>query len=166
MSSKRTDYLTWDEYFMSVAMLSSKRSKDPSTQVGCCIVGKDNRILSTGYNGAPNNFSDDTFPWEREGNPLDTKYMYVCHSEMNAIMNYIGPKELLKDARLYVTLFPCNEFAKVIVQGGVKEVIYLSDKYKDTDGNKAAARIFKECNVKTRKLVLDKKIELDMSIQE
>ena len=106
MSSKRRDYLTWDEYFMGIAKLSSMRSKDPNTQVGACIVSSDNRILSIGYNGAPNGFSDEEFPWEREGNPKETKYMYVCHAEMNAILNYRGSRKELENARIYVDLFP------------------------------------------------------------
>ena len=130
---KRNDYLSWDEYFMSIAKITAGRSKDPNTQVGACIVSKDNRILSTGYNGAPNNFDDDKFPWDREGNPLETKYMYVCHAEANAIDNFRGYKKEFENSRIYVDLFPCNECAKKIIQNGIKEVIYLSDKYKDTD---------------------------------
>lgn len=109
---KREDYLTWDEYFMGIAKITAGRSKDPNTQVGACIVSKDNRILSTGYNGAPNNFDDDNFPWERDGNPLETKYMYVCHAEANAIDNFRGYKKEMVDSRIYVDLFPCNECAK------------------------------------------------------
>ena len=126
---KRKDYLEWDEYFMAIAKLSAMRSKDPSTQVGACIVSNDNRILSIGYNGAPNGFSDEKFPWGRDGKNLDTKYPYVCHAELNAILNYRGSKKDLEDARIYVDLFPCNECAKIIIQSGIKEVIYLSDKY-------------------------------------
>ena len=110
--NKREDYLTWDEYFMSIAKITAGRSKDPNTQVGACIVSKDNRILSTGYNGAPNNFDDDKFPWDRKGNPLETKYMYVCHAEANAIDNFRGYKKEFENSRIYVDLFPCNECAK------------------------------------------------------
>lgn len=144
----RKDYLTWDEYFMSVAKLSAMRSKDPSTQVGACIVGCDNRILSIGYNGTPNGYDDKAFPWAREGNPLDTKYLYVCHAEMNAILNYRGSRKDLEGAKIYVDLFPCNECAKMIIQSGIKEVIYLNDKYKDTDEVIASKRLFDTCGVK------------------
>ena len=120
---KRKDYISWDEYFTGIAMLSGMRSKDPNTQVGACIVGKDNRILSVGYNGFPNGCSDELFPWAREGGALDTKYAFVAHSELNAILNYRGGN--LEGAKIYVTLFPCNECAKAIIQAGIKEVIYL-----------------------------------------
>ena len=162
---KRKDYLSWDEYFMAIAKLSAKRSKDPSTQVGACIVSKENRILSIGYNGAPNGYNDDIFPWDREGNPLDTKYLYVVHAERNAILNYNGSRKDLEGAKIYVDLFPCNECAKEIIQAGIKEVIYLSDKYKDTEGTIASKRLFDNCNVRYR--MLDKenqsKIEIDLN---
>jgi len=165
MSNKRKDYISWDEYFMAIAKLSAKRSKDPNTQVGACIVSSDNRILSIGYNGAPNGYNDDNFPWDREGNPLDTKYLYVVHAERNAILNYRGSRKDLEDAKIYVDLFPCNECAKEIIQAGIKEVIYLSDKYKDTDGTIASKRLLDNCNVKYR--MLDKeyqnKYEIDLS---
>ena len=154
MSSKREDYLTWDEYFMAIAVLSSKRSKDPSTQVGACIVSRDNRILSIGYNGAPNGYDDDEFPWEREGENLKTKYPYVCHAEMNAILNYRGNRKELENARIYVDLFPCNECAKLIIQAGIKEVIYLSDKHADTDEVIASKKLFNVCGVKYRQIEL------------
>ncbi len=144
---KRNDYLTWDEYFMGIALLSAKRSKDPNTTVGACIVGQDNRILSVGYNGMPTGCSDDEFPWEREGSTLDTKYAYVCHAEMNAILNYTGTTSM-KDAKLYVSLFPCNECTKAIIQKGIKEIHYLSDKYADTDGTKASKRMLDAAGVK------------------
>ena len=152
MNKKRADYISWDEYFMSIAKLSSKRSKDPSTQVGACIVSNDNRILSIGYNGAPNGFSDEDFPWAREGNNLDTKYPYVCHAEMNAILNYRGTKKEFENAKIYVDLFPCNECAKLIIQSGIKEVIYLSDKYNGTDENIASKRLFDTCKVKYKQI--------------
>ena len=142
---KRKDYISWDAYFMGLAILSAERSKDPNTQVGACIVNEDKRIVSVGYNGAPNGLNDDTdMKWDREGDMLDTKYAYVCHSELNAILN---SKANLKDCTLYVTLFPCNECAKAIVQAGIKKLIYLSDKYNGTDGNKVAKYIFDKCNV-------------------
>ena len=161
---KRKDYLSWDEYFMAIAKLSAMRSKDPSTQVGACIVSEDNRILSIGYNGAPNGFSDEKFPWAREGENLDTKYPYVCHAEMNAILNYRGSKKDLENAKIFVDLFPCNECAKMIIQSGIKEVIYLSDKYAMQDNWIASRRLFDECNVKYSKIDLkeNRKIEIDL----
>ena len=150
--NKRLDYLSWDEYFMGLAKLTAMRSKDPNTQVGACIVDDKNRILSVGYNGAPNGFDDDKFPWAREGNPLETKYLYVCHAERNAILNFRGSRRELENARLYVDLFPCNECAKEIIQAGIKEVVYLSDKYADTEGTIASKRMLDECGVKYRML--------------
>ena len=134
MSDKRKDYISWDEYFMGVALLASKRSKDPNTQVGACIVDQNNVILTTGYNGFPKGCSDDEFPWDREGE--NTKYPYVVHAELNAILNASGKD--LKGARIYVDLFPCNECAKAIIQSGIKEVIYLSDKYANTPATQAS----------------------------
>lgn len=154
-NKKRSNYISWDEYFMAIAKLSAMRSKDPSTQVGACIVGADNRILSIGYNGTPNGFNDDEFPWNREGDNLNTKYPYVCHAEMNAILNYRGNKKDLENAKIYVDLFPCNECAKLIIQSGIKKVIYLSDKYNGTDGNVASKRLFDMCGVKYEHLELD-----------
>ncbi len=148
---KRSDYISWDEYFMSIAVLTAKRSKDPNTQVGACIVSKDNRILACGYNGAPNGFDDDKFPWKREGDVLDTKYMFVCHAELNAILNYRGSRKEFENAKIYVDLFPCNECAKAIIQSGIKEVIYKSDKYSGTEGNIASKRLFDNCGVKYTK---------------
>ena len=152
---KRENYISWDTYFMSIAKLSSLRSKDPSTQVGACIVSSDNRILSIGYNGAPNGFGDEDFPWEREGKPVDTKYMYVCHAELNAILNFRGNKRDLEESKLYASLFPCNECAKAIVQSGIKEVIYLDNKYKDTDSCIASRRLFDTCGVSYREFNKD-----------
>ena len=162
MSKARKDYLNWDTYFMAVAKLSAMRSKDPSTQVGACIVGSDNRILSIGYNGAPNGYNDDVFPWDREGEPLDTKYLYVVHAERNAILNYRGNRKDFEGAKIYVDLFPCNECAKEIIQAGIKEVIYLSDKYKDTDGVIASKRLFAECGVVFRQI--DTKADINIKI--
>ena len=160
---KRKDYLEWDEYFMAIAKLSAMRSKDPSTQVGACIVSNDNRILSRGYNGAPNGFSDEKFPWGRDGKNLDTKYPYVCHAELNAILNYRGSTKDLEDARIYVDLFPCNECAKIIIQSGIKEVIYLSDKYANSENNIASRKLFDECGVQYNKIKL--KQERDINIE-
>lgn len=146
MSSKRNDYITWDEYFMGVAMLSGKRSKDPSTQVGCCIVSQDNKILSMGYNGFPRGCSDDEFPWVRDGeDQLEMKYVYSTHSELNAILNYRGGS--LEGSKLYVSLFPCNECAKAIIQAGISEVIYADDKYADTPSVIASKRMMKAAGV-------------------
>ena len=154
-NKKRKEYLTWDEFFMGVALLSSQRSKDPSTQVGACIVGKDNRILSVGYNGTPNGFNDDIFPWDREGEELDTKYLYVVHAERNAILNYRGNSKDFEGAKIYVDLFPCNECAKEIIQVGIKEVFYLEDKYAHTKGVIASKKMFDMCGVKYTKLELE-----------
>ena len=153
-SKDRKDYLSWDEYFMAVAKLSAMRSKDPHTQVGACIVSNDNRILSIGYNGAPNGFNDEKFPWGREGNPLETKYLYVVHAERNAILNYRGSRKDLENSKIYVDLFPCNECAKEIIQAGIKEVVYLSDKYADTDETIASKKLLDSCNVQYRKIDL------------
>ena len=157
---KRKDYLEWDEYFMAIAKLSAMRSKDPSTQVGACIVSNDNRILSIGYNGAPNGFNDEKFPWGREGNPLETKYLYVVHAERNAILNYRGSRKDLENSKIYVDLFPCNECAKEIIQAGIKEVVYLSDKYADTDETIASKKLLDACNVQYRKIDLKDSKEL------
>ena len=167
MGKKRNDYLDWDTYFMAVAKLSAKRSKDPSTQVGACIVAEDNRILSIGYNGAPNGFSDDEFPWERNGSPLETKYLYVVHAERNAILNYRGHRKDFENAKIYVDLFPCNECAKEIIQSGIKEVIYLSDKYANTNETIASKKLFDSCGVKYRQLLKEsyKVVELDLSCE-
>lgn len=146
INKKRDDYITWDEYFMGVAKLAGMRSKDPNSQVGACIVSKDNKILSMGYNGFPRGCSDDEFPWAREGDPLDTKYVYVVHSELNAILNYHG--ESLDGAKLYVSLFPCNECAKAIIQTGIKCVIYDDDKYANTFGVMASKRMFDTAGVR------------------
>ena len=145
---KRTDYISWDEYFMGIAMLAAKRSKDPSTQVGACIVSQDNIIISTGYNGMPKGCSDDEFPWERNGE--ETKYPYVVHAELNAILNANGRD--LRGSKLYVALFPCNECAKAIIQSGVQEVVYLSDKYSNTPTTMASKRMFAAAGVKCTQL--------------
>lgn len=145
MSGKREGALSWDEYFMGVAHLSGMRSKDPHTQVGACIVSSDNKILSMGYNGFPNGCSDDEFPWDRDGEDDNTKYFYVTHSELNAILNYRGGS--LEGTKLYVSLFPCNECAKAIIQAGIKTVVYDSDKYDNTPSNRASKRMFDAAGV-------------------
>lgn len=144
MSEKRTDYITWDEYFMAVAKLAGMRSKDPNTQVGACIVSRDNKILSMGYNGFPIGCSDDEFPWARVGETTDTKYAYVTHAELNSILNYRGN---LEGAKLYVSLFPCNECAKAIIQAGIQTVVYGDNKYAGTPSNIAAMRMFRAAGV-------------------
>lgn len=146
---KRTNYLSWDKYFMGVAILSSMRSKDPNTQVGACIVNQKNRIVGIGYNGLPIGLNDDEFPWGNQGDFLDTKYPYVVHAEPNAILNSI---EKLDNATLYVTLFPCNECAKLIIQSGVKEIVYMSDKYDNSEFDKASKRMLDAAGVSYRKL--------------
>ncbi|MCI8297155.1 MAG: dCMP deaminase family protein [Lachnospiraceae bacterium] len=151
MGEKREDYITWDEYFMGVAELSAKRSKDPSTQVGACIVSQDNKILSMGYNGFPTGCSDDHFPWGKEhelDDPYNAKYFYSTHSELNAILNYRGGS--LEGSKLYVTLFPCNECAKAIIQAGIKTLIYGSDKYADTPAVRASKRMLDAAGVAYR----------------
>lgn len=151
---KRTDYISWDEYFMGVAILSSQRSKDPNTQVGACIVNPDKKIVGVGYNGFPTGVNDDEFPWEREGAYLKTKYPYVCHAELNAILNSISRD--LKDCTMYVALFPCNECAKAIIQSGIREIVYLSDKYDTTDSVIASKRMLTEAHVRLRKLAVSR----------
>lgn len=145
---KRQDYISWDEYFMGIAILSAQRSKDDNTQVGACIVNEENKILSLGYNGMPIGCDDDVMPWKREGAPIDTKYMYVCHAELNAILNRSTGS--LKGAKVYVTLFPCNECAKAIIQSGIKEIVYMSDKYADADGTIASKKMFDMVGIKYR----------------
>ena len=158
---KREDYLSWDEYFMGIATLAALRSKDPSTQVGACIVNQDKRIMSMGYNGMPRNCNDDEFPWGREEDPFNSKYLYVCHAEFNAILNC--DRGNLRGCTVYVTLFPCNECAKAIIQSGIAEVVYMHDKYADTDSVKASKRMFDAAGVLYRPYAIsDKKIVLDL----
>ncbi len=144
----RKDYIDWDEYFMGVAALSAMRSKDPSTQVGACVVNKQNHIVGTGYNGWPTGIPEDALPWGREGSTLETKYVYVVHAEKNAILNAHSTN--LKGCRIYVGLFPCNECAKAIIQVGIEEVIYISDKYADVDIFKASRKMLELAGVKLR----------------
>ncbi len=152
---KKKDYISWDEYFMGVALLAAARSKDPSTQVGACIVDEENRIVSTGYNGFPYGCSDDEYPWAREGETMqDTKYAYVVHAELNAILNARGRN--VAGTRIYVALFPCNECAKAIIQAGVREVVYLSDKYANTPGTLISKRMLRSAGVTLRQLVPQK----------
>jgi dCMP deaminase len=150
MPQKRTDYISWDEYFMGVALLSARRSKDPSTQVGACIVNDKNKIVGAGYNGLPMGCDDNDFPWSKQGDFLDTKYPYVCHAELNAILNNIGMD--LRGCKIYTALFPCNECTKAIIQAGIREVIYLSDKYEGTNPAKASRRMLETAGVICRKV--------------
>ena len=150
MSNKRNDYIGWDDYFMGVSLLAADRSKDPSTQVGACIVSDDNRILSTGYNGFPQGCSDDEFPWNRDESKGETKYNFVVHAELNAILN-AGGKSLV-GSRIFVSLFPCHECAKAIIQSGVKEVVYLSDKYNGPVSDDASKRMLNSAGVKLTKI--------------
>jgi dCMP deaminase len=153
---KKKDYLSWDEYFMGIAKLSAMRSKDPNTSVGACIVDAGNKILSVGYNGMPRGCSDDEYPWARESeNELDIKYLYVCHAELNALLNYTGTH--LQNSRIYTTLFPCNECTKALIQSGIKEVIYMEDKYADTPSVIAAKRMMKSAGIHYRKYAEPKK---------
>lgn len=147
---KRKDYISWDEYFMGVALLSARRSKDPNTQVGACIVNEKNKIVGAGYNGLPIGCDDDDFPWEKQGSFLETKYPFVCHAELNAILNNIGMD--LKGCKIYTALFPCNECTKAIIQSGIREVIYLSDKYAGTDIFKASRIMLDKAGVTCRKV--------------
>ena len=147
----REDYISWDEYFMGVALLSAKRSKDPVTQVGACIVNEEKRIIGIGYNGFPRNCDDRVFPWVREGKFLDTKYPFVVHAEVNAILNSTSN---LKNSTLYVSLFPCNECAKMIIQSGIKEIIYMEDKYSGTDSDLASKRMLDSASITYRKINL------------
>jgi dCMP deaminase len=158
---KRMDYLSWDEYYMAIALLSAGRSKDPEIQKGVCLVSHDNRILATGYNGAPNGYSDEDFPWKKEGNPLNTKYMYECHAELNTILSYRGFRQDLEGAKMYINLFPCHECAKAIIQTGIKEIIYLYDDIVEgVESNMVSKKIFSECGIKYRKLCSSKSFDI------
>ncbi len=150
MSEKRQGYISWDEYFMGVALLAAQRSKDPNTQVGACIVSNTNKILSTGYNGFPMGCSDDEYPWNRDEGLGETKYQFVVHAELNAILNAEGSN--VRGSRVYVALFPCHECAKAIIQAGMSEVIYLSDKYADTPSTKASKRMLESAGVTLRQI--------------
>ena len=148
--TKREGAIQWDDYFMAIAFLSAKRSKDPSTQVGACIVNADRRIVGIGYNGFPRGCSDEVLPWARDGDFLDTKYAYVCHAEVNAILNKNSSD--VSGCTIYVALFPCNECAKMIIQSGIKEVAFLDDKYHDTPAMTASRRMLDMAGVKQRKV--------------
>lgn len=156
LGKKRENPLSWDESFMLHAMVSAGRSKDPSSQVGACIVGKNNRILSLGYNGAPNTWKDEEFPWDRDHEDAKlNKYPYVIHAEMNALLNYKGDNKDLEGATLYVTLFPCSNCAKFFAQAGIKKIVYLSDKYKETEDIIMSKTCLDYCGVEYKQLDLD-----------
>ncbi|GHU62939.1 cytidine deaminase [Clostridia bacterium] len=161
MSERRKNVLSWDEYFMGIAKLSAMRSKDPCTQVGSCIVSIDNKILSMGYNGFPIGCADKDFPWGKNGDFFDSKYAYAVHSELNAILNYRGGS--LEGTRLYVTLFPCNECAKAIIQAGIKEIVYDSDQYADSDAVKASKRMLDAAKIGYRRHIASgKQIQMEV----
>ena len=145
----RQDYLKWDQYFMGISLMSAMRSKDPHTQVGACIVNSDYKIVGIGYNGFPRGVSDKDFPWGREGEYLKTKYPYVVHAELNAILN---STTRLEGCRIYVSLFPCHECCKTIIQAGIKEVVYVSDKYAATDSTAASKKMFAAAGVGYRQM--------------
>lgn len=151
---KRTDYISWDEYFMGVALLSARRSKDPNTQVGACIVNDKNKIVGAGYNGLPIGCDDDQFPWSKDGGFLDTKYPYICHAELNAILNNIGMD--LRGCRIYTALFPCHECAKAIIQSGITEVVFLSDKYGGSESGIASKRMLDQARVTYRQVIVQR----------
>ena len=155
------DNISWDEYFMSIALLSAKRSKDPNTKVGACIVSSDHKVLSLGYNGMPTGVDDNKIPWKSHKDTtsfLESKYPYVCHAELNAILN---SNHDLKGSTCYVTLFPCNECAKAIIQSGIKKIVYESDKYDGTDGNTASKMMLKQAGVEL--VQLDHSVRIDVS---
>lgn len=154
MPDKRRDVISWDEFFMRVALAAAMRSKDPNTQVGACIADTNHRILSVGYNGTPVAINDDDFPWGASDDPLMDKHSYVVHAEANAILNYRGSLKDVQGATVYVTLFPCHECAKMLVQAGIGEVVYLDDKYHDTQGAAVARRVFDTCGVRYRQIGL------------
>ena len=156
MPGKRTDVISWDEFFMRVAIAASMRSKDPNTQVGACIASPDHRILSVGYNGTPQGMEDDEFPWGDDEDPLRDKHSYVIHAEANAILNYRGRLQDMTGAIAYVTLFPCQECAKTLVQAGIGEIVYLDDKYDGTIGNQISKAVLDRCGVSYRKIELPK----------
>lgn len=156
MPEKRKDYITWDAYFMGLALLSAQRSKDPKRQVGACIVDRNNKVLSIGYNGAPTGFKDELVPWQKEGSFAETKYAYICHAELNSILNFHGD---LRKSKLYVTYFPCNECAKAIIQAGIEKIIYLEDK--KSEETMVAKKLFDTCGVTYEPYVMShRKIEI------
>ncbi|MBQ6560657.1 MAG: dCMP deaminase family protein [Erysipelotrichaceae bacterium] len=152
--------ISWEDYFMGLAHLSALRSKDPNTQVGACIIDSEKKVVSIGYNGMPRGCNDNEFPWEREGGFLDTKYAFVVHAELNAILN--SPRSV-KDCTLYVSLFPCNECAKAIIQSGIKKIVYESDKYAGTEGNIASKKMLEEAGVEL--VQMDHEITVDLEIR-
>ena len=163
-NTKRTNYITWDDYFMGISVLSAKRSKDPNTQVGACIVNDENKIVGIGYNGFPKGCSDDELPWGKIGdNELEKKYLYVVHAEQNAILNSTTN---LKNCKMYVALFPCNECCKLIIQSGIKEIIYLEDKYNQSDSVKASKRMLDMAKIIYKKYIpKEKEIKINLEVK-
>lgn len=157
-SGKRRDVISWDEFFMSVAIAAQRRSKDPNTQVGACIASTNHRILSVGYNGTPSALNDDFFPWGTSDDPLQDKHNYVVHAEANAVLNYRGSLKDLEGSTVYVTLFPCHDCAKILAQVGVGEVVYLDNKYADTDDGRISRRILDSCGISYRQVIVDVQI--------
>lgn len=155
---KRNNVLSWESYFMGIAHLSALRSKDPNTQVGAVVVDEDKKVVSIGYNGFPKGCDDDTYPWTSEGSTLDSKYAYVVHAELNAILN--SPRSV-KGCTIYVSLFPCHECAKAIIQSGIKHIVYESDKYADSESVQASKRMLKSAGVSLRQS--DKKVQVNVS---
>ncbi|MCI6262928.1 MAG: dCMP deaminase family protein [Olsenella sp.] len=152
MPDKRRDVISWDEFFMRVAIAAKLRSKDPNTQVGACIADTNHRILSVGYNGTPSAINDDDFPWGSSDDPLNDKHSYVVHAEANAILNFRGSLKDMQGATVYVTLFPCHECAKLLAQAGIGEVVYLDNKYEGTIDNQISCRVLNSCGIKYRQV--------------
>ena len=152
MQKSRENYISWDECFMRMAHVIAERSKDPSTQAGAVIVNTNNVVVGIGYNGFPRGVDSDKFPWDREGSFLETKYAYVCHAEENAVYN---ANATVKESKTYCTLFPCNECAKTLIQNGITEVIFESDKYHELDMFIASRKLLDAANIKCRQYICD-----------
>jgi len=159
---KRTNAISWEVYFMGIAHLSAMRSKDPSTQVGAVIVDDHHKVVSIGYNGFPKGCSDDDFPWEREGDSLASKYVYVVHAELNAILN--SPRSV-SGCTLYVSLFPCHECAKAIIQSGIQSIVYESDKYASTDSIIASKRMLQSAGITIKQSTTQVQIQVETKVQ-
>ena len=154
---KRANAISWETYFMGIAHLSALRSKDPNTQVGAVIVDQEHKVVSIGYNGFPKGCSDDEYPWENEGSSLETKYVYVVHAELNAILN--SPRSV-KGCSIYVSLFPCHECAKAIIQSGIQEIVYESDTCASSESVLASKRMLESAGVKMVQLTKKVKVEV------
>ncbi len=156
---KRSNVLGWDDYFMGLAHLSAMRSKDPSTQVGAAIVNLEKKVVGIGYNGFPTGLSDDDFPWEPHQHLDQSKYGYVVHAELNAILN---ATQKLHGCTIYVSLFPCNECAKAIIQSGIKRLVYEDDKYAETPAVLASKKMLSAANVEM--VQLDHQVDIKVNI--